>query len=77
MSNGFNTRLYLAFAAISVLIVVATVLAIYRLDGLWRVINTTEKKTFPETLAAMQLSQKSFYSQPVLLSWWPPKPIRT
>ncbi len=41
------------------MIVVATALAIFRLEGLWRVIDVTEKQTFPETLAALQLSQKS------------------
>ncbi len=59
MTINFNTRLYLAFAAISIMIVVATALAIFRLEGLWRIIDVTEKQTFPETLAAMQLSQKS------------------
>jgi signal transduction histidine kinase/DNA-binding response OmpR family regulator/HPt (histidine-containing phosphotransfer) domain-containing protein len=56
---GFNTRVSLAFAAISILLVVATALAMFRLDGLWQVINVTEKETFPETLAAMRLSEKS------------------
>ena len=59
MKFGLNTRLHLAFAMISIMIVVATALAIFRLEGLWKVINVTEKETFPETLAAMQLSQRS------------------
>ena len=59
MTLGFNTRVSLAFAAISILLVVATALAMFRLDGLWQVINVTEKETFPETLAAMRLSEKS------------------
>jgi len=59
MTTSVNTRLYVAFAAISIIIVVATALAIFRLEGLWRIIDVTEKQTFPETLAALQLSQKS------------------
>jgi len=59
VTTSINTRLYLAFAAISIMIVVATALAIFRLEGLWRIIDVTEKQTFPETLAALQLSQKS------------------
>ena len=43
MITSVNTRLYLAFAAISIMIVVATALAIFRLEGLWRVIDVTQR----------------------------------
>jgi len=59
VTTSLNTRLYLAFATIAIMIVVATALAIFRLEGLWRIIDVTEKQIFPETLAALQLSQKS------------------
>lgn len=58
-AENFYMKLNSAFAFIFILVVVASGFGIYILYDLGRVINTTEKETFPATLAAMRLSQRT------------------
>ncbi|MBF0111472.1 MAG: response regulator [Desulfamplus sp.] len=57
--EGFYIKLNAAFAFIFILVVIASGFGIYTLYSLGKVINTTEQKTFPATLAAMRLSERT------------------
>ncbi|MBF0573025.1 MAG: response regulator [Desulfamplus sp.] len=58
-TESFYIKLNSAFAFIFILVVVASSFGIYTLYNLGQVINTTEKETFPATLAAMRLSERT------------------
>jgi len=57
--EAFYIKLNSAFAFIFILVVVASSFGIYILYSLGKVIKTTEKETFPATLAAMRLSERT------------------
>ncbi|MBF0229782.1 MAG: response regulator [Desulfamplus sp.] len=58
-TESFYIKLNSAFAFIFILVVVASSFGIYILYNLGQVIKTTEKETFPATLAAMRLSERT------------------
>ena len=58
-TEGFYIKLNSAFAFIFILVMIASGFGIYILYSLGKVINTTEKETFPATLAAMRLSERT------------------
>lgn len=57
--EAFYIKLNSAFAFIFILVVIASSFGIYILYSLGQVIKTTEQETFPATLAAMRLSERT------------------
>lgn len=57
--SKFKAALYLAFGGIAVILMTAVGLALYTSDQLGRVVERTTREVFPETLAALRLSERS------------------